>query len=242
MPAPREEITGRLQARRAEVARLDRADAATARLRLAVFAAAAALAWLSFGAHRLSAWWILVPLAGFAALAVRHDRIFSARARARRAVTFHEAALARLDGRFAGMGTPGDRFADPEHPYAQDLDLFGKGSLFELLCAARTYPGEERLAAWLLAPASPAEVRGRQRAVAELAPRLDLREDLAVLGEDVRAGVDAASLAAWAEGTSRLPASARPAGLALAALGLGALLAWGAGLGPVPLLAVLLAG
>jgi len=224
------------------VARLDAADATTARLRLAAFAAVAALAWLAFGQGALAPAWTAVPAAAFLALLVRHDRIFRARARARRAVAFHDAALARMDGRFAGRGTPGDRFLDPEHPFAADLDLFGEGSLFELLCAARTYPGEERLAAWLLAPAPPAEVRARQRAVAELAPRLDLREDLAVLGEDVRAGVDAPSLAAWGEGPSLLPGWARPAGLALAAAALAALGLWIAGVGPLPLVAVLLAG
>jgi hypothetical protein len=242
MASPHAEITERLDARRAEVARLDRADAVTARLRLAVFLAAAAVAWLVFGAGRLAPGWLLVPAAAFVALLVRHDRVFSARARARRAVAFHEAALARMDGRFAGAGTPGDRFLDPEHPYAADLDLFGKGSLFELLCAARTYPGEERLAAWLLAPAPPEEIRRRQRAVAELAPRLGLREDLAVLGEDVRAGVDAASLARWAEEKAHVPAPTRGVALLVALLGIAAIGAWSAGYGPVPLLVVLLAG
>jgi len=242
MAPPREEITQRLDARRAEVARLDRADAATARLRLAVFLSAAAVAWLAYGAGRLPAWWLLAPAAAFVALLVRHDRIFSGRARARRAVAFHEAALARMDGRFAGAGTPGDRFLDPEHPYADDLDVFGRGSLFELLCAARTYPGEERLASWLLAPAPPEEIRRRQRAVAELSPRLGLREDLAVLGEDVRSGVDAASLARWAEERAVLPGWSRGAALVVALLGVAAIGAWSAGAGPVPFLAVLLAG
>ncbi len=241
MPTPREEISRRLEARRAAVARLDRADARVAWGRLALFAVAAAIAWLAWAEHRLSGLWLLVPLAAFVALVVRHDRVLSARARARRAVAFHEAALARMEGRFAGAGNGGDRFADPAHPYALDLDLFGRGSLFELLCAARTRPGEERLAAWLLHPAPAAEARARQRAVTALAPRLDLREDLAVLGEDVRAGVDAAGLAAWGEAAPLLPAAVLPAGLALAALALGGVWAWSAGFGPVLLVVVLLA-
>ena len=49
---------------------------------------------------------------------------------------------------------------NPSHPYARDLDLFGRASVFELLCTARTRAGEETLAQWLLAPASPDEVRG----------------------------------------------------------------------------------
>jgi hypothetical protein len=239
-PDPRTELTRRLAARRDRVARLDRDDAWIARGRLAVFGAAAVLATLAFGG-RLPAWSLLLPLAAFIALAVVHDRIFRARARARRAVAFHEAALARIDGKFAGAGVPGDRFADPAHPYALDLDLFGRGSLFELLCTARTGAGEARLAAWLLEPAAADEVRARQRAVAALAPRLDLREDLAVLGDDVRAGVEPGPLAAWGAAPPLLPRWCVPAAATLAAAGVAAAVAWSRGWGPIPLLAVLAA-
>ncbi|BDG06265.1 MutS-related protein [Anaeromyxobacter oryzae] len=237
---PHAELARRLDDRRARVARLDRADAWVARGRLAVFLAALAVAALAWGARALSAWWLLAPAVAFAVLAVRHDRVFRAREQARRAVAFHEAALARIDGRFAGRGVSGERFADPGHPYAADLDLFGAGGLFELLCAARTGPGEERLAAWLLAPAAADVVRARQRAVAALAPRLDLREDLAVLGDDVRAGVDAATLAAWGTGRGGLPPHVVPIALVLAGAGVAALWGWLAGHGALPLVAVLL--
>lgn len=242
MHDPGAEIGRRLEQRRGEIARLDRRDAAVARARLAVFAAALALAWLAFASRTLSPAWLLAPLGAFVALAAVHDRVFSARDRARRAVAFHERALARLEGRFAGTGTPGDEHASPDHPYAMDLDLFGRGSLFELLCAARTRPGEERLAAWLLSPAPPAEIRARQRAVAALAPGIDLREDLAVLGEDVRAGVDARGLAAWGAAGPLLQPWLLPASVALAGAAVASTAAWAAGVGgPVPLLAVLLA-
>jgi hypothetical protein len=237
---PRAEISGRLAARRAALVRLDARDAAIAWSRLAIVAAALAVAWLAFGAHRLSGWWLLAPLASFVLLATLHDRVFQARARTRRAIAFHERALGRLEGRFAGTGTPGDAFADPAHPYALDLDLFGRGSLFELICAARTRPGEERLAAWLLEPAEPAALRERQRAVAALAPRLELREDLAVLGDDVRAAVDARALAAWGEQPPLVEGWLLPASLALAAVAIASVVAWALGLGPAPLLAVLL--
>lgn len=236
---PRAELARRLEERRARVARLDRADARAAHARLAVFGAALTVAALAWGASALSAWWLLAPAGAFVVLALRHDRIFRDRDRARRAVAFHEAALARVEGRFAGRGVPGDRFADPEHPYAADLDLFGSGSLFELLCVARTHPGEERLAAWLRAPAAADVLRERQRAVAALAPRLDLREDLAVLGDDVRAGVDAAALAAWGIAPPHLPEQVVPAALVLALAGIGAVWAWLTGHGALPLLAVI---
>jgi len=125
-------------------------------------------------------------------------------------VSFYERGLARLENRWMGMGESGDRFRDPAHVYAEDLDIFGKGSLFELLCTARTRAGEDTLARWLLAPASREEVIERQAAVAELRSRLDLREELAVLGDAVRSGMDPDAVAAWAEaGPIEFPWGAR---------------------------------
>jgi hypothetical protein len=78
-----------------------------------------------------------------------------------------------------------------------DLDLFGRGSLFERLCLARTRAGRETLAHWLGGPAPPEEIRARQTAVAELRDRLSWRERLALFGDDVPGGIDTAVLATW---------------------------------------------
>jgi hypothetical protein len=122
-----------------------------------------------------------------------------------RAIHFYDQGCARLDGAWAGSGVAGDRFLQPTDPCARDLDLFGRGSLFELLCTARTRAGEETLAQWLVAPATPDEVRARQAAAIELSPLLDFREALAILGEDVGVGVRRAELAAWGEADALLP-------------------------------------
>ena len=137
----------------------------------------------------------------FVALALSHEPIRRAGDRARRAVDFYSKGLARLEGRWAGQGVRGLEYLDLEHPYAADLDLFGDGSLFERLCTARTRAGEEALASWLLAPATPETIRQRHQAVTELRPQLDLREDLELLGVEVRGGIDPAALAAWGTAT-----------------------------------------
>lgn len=93
--------------------------------------------------------------------------------------------------------------------------------------------GERTIAAWLCEGANPATVRARQAAVAELAPRLDLREELNLCGNEVRAGVNAADLAAWAASPPRFAARAGRLGAALlvAAQSL-AWLAWATDLAP----------
>ena len=158
-----------------------------------------AVAFFVFGEVVISFWWLTIPLVVFVVLVVIHARVVERMEAANRAVAFYERGLARLENRWMGKGETGDRFRDPSHVYAEDLDIFGKGSLFELLCTARTRAGEDRLARWLLAPAGREEAVSRQEAVEELRPRLDLREEMAVLGESVRSTMDPDAVSAWAE-------------------------------------------
>ena len=151
--------------------------------------------------------WLVVPGLAFVAVAIRHAFVLNARDRATRAVTFYERGLRRLDDTWPGTGETGERFRSEHHPYADDLDLFGKGSLFELLSSPRTATGESTLAGWLLDPARPEVIRDRQQAVQELQPKLDLREGLFVFGPDVRAVVDTEALRAWARTPPRLVAA-----------------------------------
>jgi hypothetical protein len=156
----------------------------------------------------VSPWWIAAPLALFVALVVAHDRVIRARDAMARAIAYYQRGLARIEDRWAGGGQHGERFQDAAHPYAQDLDLFGAGSLFELLSVARTSAGEEALAGWLTVPASKQEVDRRQLAVAELARRLDLREQLSLTGSTIGYTLHSRFLCEWAEAA---PALARQA-------------------------------
>jgi hypothetical protein len=236
--APRDEYTQRLEARRAAAALQAERHRLIANARLVTFLAGAAVAGFAFWAERIAASWLVIPVVAFVALVVWHRRVSVARRRAERAVAFYERGLARLDNRWMGKGEPGVRFLDEHHPNALDLDLFGTGSLYELLCTARTRKGEDTLAAWLLAPATPEEVRGRQAGVAELRPRLDLREEFALLGADLPAGVDLAALVAWGAAPSILPGGwPRIVAAVLPACTLAALAGWWAfGMGPIPFL------
>ncbi len=193
----RAEYVRRLDARQASLARQERLERVIADSRLVVCIAGLILAWRALWAGQLAPAWLAVPALGFVVLVVVHERARRASRRAGRAAEFYRKGLMRLDDRWAGTGEPGLRFLDNEHPYAGDLDLFGTGSLFERICTARTRAGEDALASWLLHAASPVEILERQDAVAELRPRLDLREDLELLGADVRAGIDPDDLSAW---------------------------------------------
>jgi len=228
MQDPRLIYSQRLLERRTELVWRERRHRMLGYVQLAVVAAGLAMVWLALVHNSFSILWALAPLAVFVALMVIHDRLLRVAALRRRAVEYFEHALARLGGNWAGMGEPGLQYLDPSHPYAQDLDLFGKGSLFELLSTARTHIGEETLARWLLHPADPATVRGRQEAVDELRPRVDLREQLAVLAEQARTGVDPVSLAAWGEAAPLLSAGGGKVVWLMTLLGTAGLAALGA--------------
>ncbi len=202
----------------------DRAFAAIGNWRLVTALAAGGLAWLSFGKDALTAWWLLLPGAVFISLVIWHQRVLRRRVFAERAIRFYNQGIQRVRDNWPGSGSQGDHLRDPDHIYADDLDIFGRGSLFELVSNARTAAGERTLADWLLSPAPLPEVLQRQQSAAELAPNLNLREEMALLGEDIRSTVNAESLKAWGSAPAVLfPGYLRLLALLLSLAGLTAL-------------------
>lgn len=196
-------------------------------IKLAVLGVTVVAFVLGMKSRSVSAFWVVVPIVALAMLEKAHERLLVSSKRCARAIAFYKRGLARLEDRWIGAGDDGADFLDSAHPYARDLDLFGKGSLFELLCTARTTPGRNTLAQWLMVHAPVQEIQRRQDAVRDLAPRLDFREEIAVSGEDIRSRQRTEALLAWAEGPAVLnPKPARVAALALAGAWLASLLVW----------------
>ena len=190
-------------------------------VRLAVALLAVVLAYFILGLSSIPAWLLLLPIAAFVALAVWHSRVARVQTLASRALRYYDRALARLKDEWAGTGQAGERFRNSEHVYADDLDLFGKGSLFELVATTRTSAGEQTLAGWLLAPATIPEAKARQEAIAELRTCLDLRQDLALLGPDIQSEAHIEACERWAaQPAVFFPSVLRPMAAVLAAMGL----------------------
>jgi hypothetical protein len=173
-------------------------------IRLFLVIATLIAAWFSLHFEAFSPWWLLLALVLFLAIAILHAKVLRQRACAERAVDFYRKGLARIEDRWPGTGQTGTRIDVHSSLYATDLDLFGQGSLFELLSLARTRMGEDTLAAWLLSPSPVPQLTQRQAAVAELRNRLDLREDVAILGEDLTVGIHPDALTQWAEAPNQL--------------------------------------
>jgi hypothetical protein len=222
-----EEYVQRLNDRQSRVAHYEKIHIRIGNVRLVLALLAAIMAWASFKGHYLSPWWLVVPVVAFGSVAAWHSRILRALELAQRAAAFYERGLSRVEDRWSGTGETGERFDDPQHVYAADLDLFGKGSLFQLLSTARTRMGEDTLAQWLLSPATVERLHERHTAVSELRDQFDLREDLAVLGQDVGVGVHPDELLQWAESPNQMkPVWLRWLAPVLAVLAVSAAVLW----------------
>lgn len=237
----------RRAARLAAVARWEQWHAGLGLARIAIVLAVPAV----FALGGWPAWpWAAALAVTFGLLAGVHARVIDARDRAGRAVDFYDRGLRRLRHDWMGHGDDGRRFAPAPHTadaaaggahlYAEDLDLFGRGSAFELLGTCRTEAGQATLAAWLLAPAPPAEVRARQDAVRELMPLLDLRERLSVEGEVIGARLHPGVLRAWAAHPPVLASGVLQGLAALAPASLIAAILWRSAGGPAGLVELVL--
>jgi hypothetical protein len=182
----------RLAERESEAARLRARERRISTIRLILVGLAIGTAFLNLAAA-------LLPLAGFVALVVVHERTIRQRNRVENGTAFYRRGRSRLEGTWSGTGDAGSGFVDDHHPYAGDLDLFGPGSLFELISICVTQAGRRRLAAWLTSPAMEVpEIIDRQGAVSELRQNVQLREDLAVAASEVSHEIESAKLDEWA--------------------------------------------
>ena len=134
----------------------------------------------------------------FAFLMARHARLFQQKVHTENLVhvnaTEHDA--------LAGLPTTldaGNEFIDPHHAYSHDLDIFGDGSVYQLINRANTRDGRASLANLLNQPhASVTTINAYQQAVGELKDEVTLRQHLAATGLELNelAG-DRAQLLAW---------------------------------------------
>jgi len=126
-------------------------------------------------------WGLAVCVLAFLAMIHFHEKLKRRREEAKRAVAFYRLGLDRINDAWSGKGDGEDPLPDKQHLYADDLDLFGTGSIFELINICRTHLGKESLAHIFKNTVNAKEIVERQEAVKELAPRVELRERTARL-------------------------------------------------------------
>src|SRR5713226_5154460 len=170
----------RIEAGKAELRALDRRAARFANARVLFFLVAGTCVALGIVGKR-GAWiWAAGGLSAVlnALMALAHQRVIDREQRARIRIDLNHRGIARLNGGWRAFTGDGQRFLDADHLYAPDLNLFGPSSLFQLLNETATGRGEALLAQWLSTRAETEIALQRQAAARELAPLIDLRQNL----------------------------------------------------------------
>jgi hypothetical protein len=189
-----QERTEQIESERTEATRT---HARYLRYATAWFAVLAVLFALSLGIHVLPMWSVVFPLIPAAFFLEKARRNTGRNREVGNVLAMYQRRLSRVRHEWMGRGDQGLDLRVPEHLSAQDLDLFGDGSMFELLCDVDTPAGREILAKWLQFPGSATEVISRQDSVRWLRERTDLREKLAALREGEASEYSWSSLRDW---------------------------------------------
>jgi energy-coupling factor transporter ATP-binding protein EcfA2 len=198
---------------------LGRKVASIANLRGISFAAALVLGLVAaFGQGKVWAAWAMAPcVASFIGSVAWHGRMIAAWENALRWWYVNEHGRLRVGSQWRSLPDHGEGWVAADHPYANDLDLFGQSSLFQRINVAHTRFGQQLLANWLSAPAGVEDAKRRQSIARKLAPDVQLRQDLEArtlslslprvwTRSDVKpiAAPDPEPLLTWAE-SARLP-------------------------------------
>ena len=148
--------------------------------RTAVFIAAAGSFAIGWDTHTHYCYIIAALLAMiFVRLVNYHDDIKRRKRFLKSRLTVLNSYIARARGTWRKRSNDGSIYLKNNRPQDVDLHIFGEGSIFQYICAARTKRGRDLLAA-AFNPEPPDfnEVRNRQRGVAELLQRPRLSLDL----------------------------------------------------------------
>jgi len=148
---------------------------------------------------------LVIAIAGFSLFGFfvfRHIRLFRQKKWTEKLLQINENEL-RLMKRDTSYQPDGQEFLETEHPFAADLDIFGKRSLFQLLDRSATHIGRKHLVFMLLYPFRKKEqIKERQEAVAELSGIPHWRQAFQALGNTGEKDKNkAAGLLVWAKTT-----------------------------------------
>ncbi len=146
-------------------------------IRLALFVGGLGISIYLFKNYGLVGFYAFIPLViAFIFLVQWHDRIKSLFQYYDKLTLINQQELAALDYDYSSF-EDGSSLLPAEHSYAEDLDMFGKGSVYQYLNRTTLITGAQRLANWLSAPSDKESILLRQEAIAELKEKIDWRQD-----------------------------------------------------------------
>lgn len=149
-------------------------------IRIGIFLAMAASLAIGYDYYREGYWGAAILFLIFMRLVSHHDEIKSRQKFLTSRLNVLNSYIVRARGTWRKRSQDGGSYLKNDRPQDVDLYIFGAGSIFQYICAARTKRGRDRLAESLspIPPKNFSEVQTRQRGVAELLQRPRLSLDL----------------------------------------------------------------
>lgn len=120
----------------------------------------------------------------FIFLIIKHANISSKLKRAKCMIAINQKYVDRMNNKWVDFSDSGEENLDADYPYLEDLDIFGKESLFQLINTTNTFYGRKKLIRLLKKPEKNIEdILDRQEAVKELSEKIDFCQELDYYGQ-----------------------------------------------------------
>jgi len=141
---------------------------------------------------------VLIGVIGFGIflfLVSRHSDLKYNRNKIDELVKINETELEVLKRNFSHLQT-GKEFEDHDHPFSQDIDLFGNGSFFQYLNRTSLKDGKRKLAR-ILTENSILEIEEKQQAIIELAEKTTWRQEFSAVANLVKTDTSSRKVILW---------------------------------------------
>jgi DNA mismatch repair ATPase MutS len=165
----------------AEQEKLDRYSNKLSSLRLWFFIASALSIGFAFVyAGKAYGYFLLsISLLLFMIIVFRHEKVINQANRYSKMAEINKQCLQRIDNDWTEFKDAGQEYANPNHAYIDDLDIFGHASLFQWINTANTYHGREFVSNMLAKPEKDIDsINKNQIAIKELALKLEFCQGL----------------------------------------------------------------
>jgi hypothetical protein len=136
----------------------------------------------------------------FISLCIYHEFLFKRRNKLKNLVSINQDGVSRVTGNWSSFRETGEEFINDDHPYTSDLDIFGNSSLFQWINATNTFHGKQFLAAALRGEnVTQEKIRLNQDAIKEIAPLIDLRQNVQEAGIGNKCSENPREIIDWSE-------------------------------------------
>lgn len=151
-------------------------------LRLLIFISAVGSGYLiyKYTSSSYAFLFIVLHFILFLYIAKYHEMLIKKKESLGKVISINEYHIMRVNGQWKKFEDTGEEYLDADHGFINDLDLFGKNSLFQWINVTETPFGRENLKDVLRIKRLPTkeEIILKQKALKELGEKIDFRENL----------------------------------------------------------------